>query len=668
MIPGGAIALSAMLFGVLAGALLSSAPHAAALSIRSFFHWSAAWAAIVVLLAAIVAALVVAKGLADQQSGKEKELLNAFLEHIPDAVYFKDRASRFLRISCALARRFGLADAALAVHKTDSDIFSPEHAAQAFEDEQKIIRTGQPITGKEEKETWPDGHESWVLTTKVPLRDRRGHIVGTMGISRDITDRKQAELRIRYMALHDALTGLPNRALLQDLLGQSIALAGRNKKRVAVFMLDLDRFKNVNDSFGHEVGDRLLEGVSVRLRNSLRESDIVARLAGDEFVVCLPMVEPQQDVTSVTHKLLATLNAPFHIEGHGLQIGASIGICEYPIDGDNPKELLQAADTAMYEAKKKGRGTYCYFTPELTDATRRRQKLEFDLQHALQRNEFVLYYQPLVSTASGRITGVETLLRWRHSEQGLIYPIQFVPQLEDLGLMVEVGQWVLTTACRQSVAWQREGIAPVRMMVNLSATQFYRGDVVNCVKRALAESGLDPQWLELELTEMLMLDDSDLTIKLMLALKQTGVSLSLDDFGTGWSSLSYLRKFPIDRIKIDRSFLRDIGSQPSADAIVRSIINLGRDLGLSCVAEGVETAEQLDYFKRQNCVEVQGFLYSPAVPGAECGEMLRSGKLSSDDRPPAPAESAVFAAAPEALSGASKATLQPAQDNAGIAD
>ena len=657
-----------MLFGVLAGALLSSAPQAAALRVGGFFHWSAAWAAIVLLfLAVVVAALVIAKGLADQECKREEELLNAFLEHIPDAVYFKDRASRFLRINCALARRFGLAEAALAVHKTDSDIFSAEHAAQALADEQKIIRTGQAITGKEEKETWPDGHETWVLTTKVPLRDRHGRIMGTMGISRDITDRKQAESRIRYMALHDALTGLPNRTLLQDLLGQSIALAGRNGKRVVVFMLDLDRFKNVNDSFGHEVGDRLLEGVSTRLRKSLRESDVVARLAGDEFVVCLPMVEPQQDVASVAQKLLATLSAPFHIEGHGLQIGASIGICEYPADGENPKELLQAADTAMYEAKKKGRGIYCYFTPELTDATRRRQKLEFDLQHALERNEFVLYYQPLVSTASGRITGVETLLRWRHPEQGLIYPIQFVPQLEDLGLMTDVGQWVLTTACRQNVAWQNEGIAAVRMMVNLSAAQFYRGDIVNSVKRALAESGLDPQWLELELTEMLMLDDSELTIELMHALKQTGVSLSLDDFGTGWSSLSYLRKFPIDRIKIDRSFLRDIGSEPSAEAVVNSIINLGRDLGLACVAEGVETAEQLDYFKRQDCVEVQGFLYSPAVPGAECGELLRAGKVSSGDRLAVPAEDAVLEAMPAARSSVSRATLEAVEGKAAVA-
>ena len=365
----------------------------------------------------------------------------------------------------------------------------------------------------------------------------------------------------------------------------------------------------------------------MRLRSCLRESDIVARLGGDEFVIGLPMVEEHQDIEHVAGKVLGTLVKPFQIEGHNLQIAASIGLCEYPAHGDNARELLQAADTAMYEAKKRGRGTHCLFTPELTDATRRRQKLEFDLQHALARGEFVLYYQPLVSTVSSGITGMEALLRWRHPEQELIFPNEFVPQLEELGLMVEVGQWVLKTACMQNAAWQKEGFPPVRVTVNLSATQFYRGNILSSVKKALSDSGLDPKWLELELTEMLMLDDSDATTKIMQALKKVGVSLSLDDFGTGWSSLSYLRRFPIDRIKIDRSFLRDLASEPPAEAVVRSIINLGRDLGLACVAEGVETSEQLNYFRMQHCAEVQGFLYSPAVPEAKCRELLRAGTV-----------------------------------------
>jgi diguanylate cyclase (GGDEF)-like protein len=267
-----------------------------------------------------------------------------------------------------------------------------------------------------------------------------------MGISHDITDRKEAEARIHYMALHDALTGLPNRSLLEDRLSQAISLASRYQKRVAVFMLDLDRFKNVNDSFGHYVGDRLLESVSARLRGCVRESDILARLGGDEFVVALPMAGDEKDIERVAKKIQTTLAEPFGIEGHQLKIGASIGICVYPDDGENPETLLQIADFAMYEAKKRGRGTYAFFTPELTEATRHRQKLGNDLQQACARNEFVLHYQPMVSTVTGRVTGVEALLRWLHPEQGLISPNEFIPQLEEMGLMAEVGLWVLRTA------------------------------------------------------------------------------------------------------------------------------------------------------------------------------------------------------------------------------
>jgi len=629
-IPGVVIALAAMLLGsmitVVLIALTPAHPQATRMPLTSPAGVAAVGLALSLLV--LVAGLLILRELSDREYNTDRDFLHAFLEHIPDHVYFKDRSSRFLRVNRALANCFGLSDPEEAMAKTDSDMFTPEHASRAFDDEQRIIETGRGITGMEEKETWPDGHESWVLSTKVPLRDRRGRIVGTMGISRDITDRKQAELRIRYMALHDSLTGLPNRSLLEDLLAHAMALASRNGKRVAVLMLDLDRFKSVNDSFGHHIGDRLLEAVAVRLKNCLRESDIVARLGGDEFVIGLPMVEKHQDIEQVASKVLSALTASFEIEGHGIQIGASIGICEYPSDGENPRDLLQAADTAMYEAKNSGRGTCSFFTAELTDATRSRQKLEFDLQHALAQDEFVLYYQPLVATESGGITGVEALLRWRHPEQGMIFPNQFIPQLEELGLMAEVGNWVLRTACMQNAAWQKAGLPPIRVMVNLSSTQFYRSNIVSNVIRALSESGLDPKWLELELTESLMLDDSESTIKIMRTLRRLGVSLSLDDFGTGWSSLSYLRRFPINRIKIDRSFLRDIASEPTAEAVVRSIINLGRDLGLACVAEGVETAEQLNYFRKQNCEEVQGFLYSPAIPEADCRVLLRAGTMS----------------------------------------
>lgn len=622
-ISGIAVALSAMSLGMaVAFRLLSHSPARGACSF--LLDGSAPGAVEIAGIAVLVVGLVVLKSRVDRRLMLERDLLNAFLEHIPDHAYFKDRESRFIRINRAMAVHFGLGDPAQVIHKTDADMFSSEHADKALRDEQKIIRSGRPILGVEEKETWPGGRESWVLTTKVPLKDRRGRIIGTMGISHNITERKQAEARIRYMALHDALTGLPNRTLLADRLSQAISLAHRNRKRVAVLMLDLDRFKNVNDSYGHYIGDRLLEAVSLRLKSCLRESDVVARLGGDEFVIVLPETGDSHAVEHVAQKVLNSIAEPFQFENQEVRTSASIGICQYPVDGENAEALLQIADAAMYEAKKRGRDTFSFFTPELTQATRRRQRLEGDLHQACARGEFTLHYQPLIAIDSGRITAVEALLRWHHPELGLIPPSEFVPLLEELGLIIDVGRWVLTTACGQNVTWQRKGPPPVRMAVNVSARQFYRGDIANTVKSVLLETGMASHWLELELTESITLDDSETALTIMSGLQQMGVSLSLDDFGTGWSSLSCLRRFPLDRIKIDRSFLRDVGSQQGAEAVVSSILNLGRNLGLSCVAEGVETRAQLSYLQTQKCAEMQGFLYSRALPAGDCEALMRN--------------------------------------------
>jgi diguanylate cyclase (GGDEF)-like protein/PAS domain S-box-containing protein len=443
---------------------------------------------------------------------------------------------------------------------------------------------------------------------------------------RDITSRKQAEARIHHMALHDALTGLPNRALLQDRLTQAIAMACRNHERIAVLMLDLDKFKHVNDSLGHHIGDGLLVAVSARIKACLRESDIVARLGGDEFVIALPSVAGNDNVEEVVQKLLTSIRDPFQIEGHEIQVSGSIGIGQYPDDGDNPGALLRAADMAMYAAKSKGRGTHCLFTPELDVASQRRILLISDLHNAYVRGEFVLHYQPQVATGSGSIIGVEALLRWNHPQHGMISPVEFIPLLEETGLIIEVGTWVLKTACLQNVAWQKEGLPPVRMSINVAAHQFYRSNLVGLVEEALRESQMDPKWLDLELTETLTLDGSETTINIMQHLKSLGVGLSLDDFGTGWSSLSCLRRFPLDRIKIDRSFMRDIMSESAAKSVVNSILDLACNLGFSCIAEGVETEKQLEYLEKKKCPEIQGFLYSPALPALACGTMMRSGK------------------------------------------
>jgi diguanylate cyclase (GGDEF)-like protein/PAS domain S-box-containing protein len=443
---------------------------------------------------------------------------------------------------------------------------------------------------------------------------------------RDITSRKRAEARIRYMALHDALTGLPNRILLQDRLTQAIALACRNQERVAVLMIDLDQFKHINDSLGHHVGDGLLEAVSARIKSCLRESDIVARLGGDEFVVVLPAIADSRDIEEVVQKLLAGLLEPFLVEGHHLKISGSIGAGQYPTDGDNPEALLRAADAAMYAAKAKGRGTYCLFSPELDLAIQRRILLVSDLHTACERGQLTLNYQPQIATGTGVITAVEALLRWNHPSHGSVSPAEFIPLLEEMGGIVPVGMWVLRTACLQNAAWQKAGLPPVRMAVNVSAKQFYHGDLVKVVEEALRESGLAPKWLDLELTESLTLDGSATTVHVMNSLKALGVGLTLDDFGTGWSSLSCLRHFPLDRIKIDRSFMHDIMSEPAAEAVVTSIIDLARNLGFVCIAEGVETAAQLEYLERKHCPEIQGYIYSPALSALACGNLLLTGK------------------------------------------
>jgi diguanylate cyclase (GGDEF)-like protein/PAS domain S-box-containing protein len=437
---------------------------------------------------------------------------------------------------------------------------------------------------------------------------------------RDTSDRKQAEARIRYLALHDALTGLPNRSLLSDRLERAIAHARRQQAQVAVMMLDLDHFKHINDSLGHHVGDILLQTVADRLRACLRECDTAARLGGDEFVLLLGDVQTPADIETVAAKVLQTLKRPFPIEQHQLHIGGSIGVSLFPHDGEDANNLLRAADTAMYEAKSGGRGAHRMFTAAMNEATMRRQQLANDIHQAISGGQFSLYYQPQVAMKDYRVTGVEALLRWNHPEQGIVLPALFVPLLEELGLMVEVGEWALIEACRQNMAWQAAGLPPIRIGVNLSAQQFYRGDIVKSVQTALGLSGMDSRWLELELTEGLTLNDTEATIAIMHALKTMGVQLSLDDFGTGWSSLSYLRRFPLDRIKIDRSFISEVATEPHAACVVQGIFSLAHSLGLECTAEGVENHQQLAYLRGQLCCEVQGFLFSrPLDPDAMAG-------------------------------------------------
>lgn len=447
---------------------------------------------------------------------------------------------------------------------------------------------------------------------------------------RDICARKEAEARVRYMASHDALTGLPNRTLLLDRLNVAIGEARRENSQIGLLLLDLDHFKHVNDSLGHFIGDELLEQVSKRLRTVLGEQDTAARLGGDEFVLAVPGLSGAADAEALAERILDVLAPPYVIQGRTLHAGATIGISLYPSDGDNPAALLQAADAAMYQAKKKRRGTYRLFSRDLSIAAKRWHALSNDMHGACERGEFVIHYQPQMSLETGTINGLEALLRWQHPTEGLIAPGLFIPLLEEHGRMVEVGQWVLRTACAQNAAWQAQGLPPVRVAVNLSGQQFYVGDIVRTVRQALGDSGLSPEWLELELTESLTLDDTETTLRIMHELKALGVELSLDDFGTGWSSLAYLKRFPLDRIKIDRSFVRDLLNDSGTAVIVQGILDLARRLDIDCIAEGVETMEQFEHLRHSGCPAMQGFLFSQAVAANDVSALLKVGAARAE--------------------------------------
>jgi diguanylate cyclase (GGDEF)-like protein/PAS domain S-box-containing protein len=470
------------------------------------------------------------------------------------------------------------------------------------------------------------GFSGWCLDTSAPLRNTKGEIIGVIGTVQDISERKGYEQELEYQASHDPLTGLANRNLLNDRLGQSLIYANRSQRIVATLLLDLDRFKLINDSLGHSHGDELLRMVAFRLNQSVRPGDTVSRLGGDEFVVTLAEVAELDDVGLVAKRIRETLAKPFPLEGHELRVTASIGISLYPQDGDCAEILLRHADIAMYRAKEKGGDTFRFFAADMNLRIQGTLALEADLNLALQRGEFTLRYQPKVDIASGRITGCEALVRWEHPQRGTIPPGDFIPLAEETGLIVPLGAWVLEEACRQNKAWQVEGLPALSVAVNLSARQFRQGDLPEFIQRILEEAELDPRWLELELTESMLIDDPDQAVSLMAELKRIGVHLSLDDFGTGYSSLAYLRRFTIDRLKIDRSFVNGIVTDPDSATIATSIIALAHRLRLKVVAEGVETEEQLGYLRKYGCDEMQGYFFSRPLPADEFSSLLRQGR------------------------------------------
>ncbi|GAC1495901.1 MAG: EAL domain-containing protein [Bradyrhizobium sp.] len=462
-----------------------------------------------------------------------------------------------------------------------------------------------------------DGGEIQVLTfgRRVTFEGRDGYLVAVA----DITERQKAEARIAYMAHHDGLTNLANRELYQERLREALEQSEPGRSRVAVLCVDLDLFKNVNDSFGHPMGDRLLKMVAGRLKSVVRGNNLVARLGGDEFAVILASDVSPKEASDYAARLIEVLSASYDIDGIELVIGASIGIALSPGDGESCEELMRNADMALYHAKSDGGSVHRFFEQEMDRQAQKRRDMEQDLRRAFANGEFEVHYQPLVDIAADRISGFESLLRWRHSEKGMISPADFIPVAEDIGLIVALGEWVLREACTEAVKWP----ANVKVAVNLSPVQFRSRNLVQVVVSALAQSGLSPKRLELEITESVFLAETEANLAILHQLRELGVSISMDDFGTGYSSLSYLRSFPFDKIKIDRSFVKDLAERPDCVAIVRAISGLGRSLNITTTAEGVETVDQLDWLRAEGCNEVQGFPFSAAKPAAEVAALLR---------------------------------------------
>jgi len=510
---------------------------------------------------------------------------------------------------------------------------------QAFE--QATPWTVEQTTEERAARTWKhvkaDGSliDVAIYSRLLVFEGRRAVLLALM----DITERKRAEARLAFMAQHDGLTGLPNRILLRQRLDELLAHTRRTGDKVAVMFLDLDNFKTINDTLGHAAGDKLLKGVTRRLRSSLREDDAVARLGSDEFAIVQAGISRPEEVAQLARRLIHTISEPYLFDGHTIVSGASIGIAIAPGDGDDAEKLLKNADMALSRAKSEGLGTFSFFEAEMDARAQSRRRIEIELRAAIEANVLQPYYQPLIDLTNGRITGLEALVRWPHRERGMVSPAEFIPVAEETGLISAVGGLMLRRACWDAAQWPDD----VRVAVNLSPLQFRVGNLLSVVMDALKVSGLPPKRLEIEITETVLLDKSDQVLATLHALRALGVRISMDDFGTGYSSLSYLRSFPFDKIKIDQSFVRDLDSNHDAQAIIRSIVSLGRGLGVTITAEGVETEAELSCLRSEGCHEGQGFLFSRARPNAEIAQLLLA-QRHAQGMPPLPSDRGMLVA------------------------
>jgi diguanylate cyclase (GGDEF)-like protein/PAS domain S-box-containing protein len=554
---------------------------------------------------------------AEERLRESEERYRLLFERNLAGVYRTTIDGRILDVNDAIARMFGYRDREELLAETAYSLYTAE------EDRNRVmaqLREHGRVSNHEVRMRRRDGTPLWVIESMTLLDG--GVIEGTIV---DITDRKTAQEQMEYQAYHDALTGLPNRLLFRDRIDIALAHAKRHRTAAAVMFLDLDQFKLVNDSLGHTVGDALLQEVATRLVHSIRADDTVARMGGDEFTVLLTDVKDSSASAVVAQKLLDAISQPMLIDGHELYVTTSIGIARSPEDGTDAETLLKRADNAMYRAKEAGRNNFQFTTATSQDTTSERLQIERSLHHAIEREEFVVHYQPMTNLLTGSVVGAEALIRWNHPERGLMTPDDFIPIAEESGQILSIGEWVLRTAVKQMKAWHGEH-GPLRVAVNLSARQFQQRDLTTMIEQALKEHDYPPELLDIEITESTAMQNADVSLAVMKRLRAMGVRISIDDFGTGYSSLSYLKRFPIDTVKIDQNFVRDLSDASNDGAIITAVISMARALNLRVVAEGVETEAQMAFLRRENCEVVQGFLHSKPVSAAEFETSLRARK------------------------------------------
>lgn len=554
---------------------------------------------------------------------RQEETLRLIEDNVNDVIARTDLEGNYLYLSPSIRHVTGYAPEEVVGH-TISEFMHPEDVQKRIDAqfETRLTKEAQTIVYRFRHK---QGHYVWIEASVQAVWKDSEIITDVITVSRDITERKAAEQKIEFLAYHDALTELPNRLLVRDRVRQAIAGAEREKNKVALLFLDLDNFKTVNDSLGHTTGDVLLKAVARRLKDCVRASDTLSRQGGDEFLIVMPGVESPEAAAPVLDKIRDHIQHPFEIEGNELTTSVSIGVALYPDNGRDFDTLLKKADTAMYRAKEQGRNAYRFFDAQMNVNAVEHLNFRNGLRRALERDEFILHYQPQIELANGALIGAEALLRWQHPDLGLVPPGRFIPVAEDSGLIVTIGEWVLREACRQAASWPECGGAAVSVAVNLSAVQFKRGNLEKAVLDALEASGLDPARLELELTESILIQDTEEVLATVRQLKALGVKLSIDDFGTGYSSLSYLKRFDVDKLKIDQSFVRDMATDPEDEVIVRTIIQMAQSLDLRTIAEGVENERMLDNLKSFLCDEAQGFHIARPMPASDFVRFITGG-------------------------------------------